>query len=101
MVAMSGIYKTASNVIPYPGVSGWRFLLLPKKYGQEIKKKFGGRARGWGSLPVSATIGNTTWNTSIFPDKRSGSYLLPLKAKVRKAEKISDDSKVAFTIRLR
>jgi hypothetical protein len=95
------MYRMISNVIPYPGVAGWRFLLLPKKDGQEIKEKYGRHARGWGSLPVSATIGKTTWDTSIFPDKRSGSYLLPLKAKVRKAEKISDDSKVTFTIRLR
>jgi hypothetical protein len=94
-------WEMISNVIPYPGVAGWRFLLLPKKHGQEIKEKYGRHARGWGSLPVSATIGKTTWDTSIFPDKRSGSYLLPLKAKVRKAEKISDDSKVTFTIRLR
>ena len=82
-------------------MSAWRFLTVPKKESTEIKEKFGKYAKGWGSLPVSVTIGKTTWNTSIFPDKKSGSYLLPLKAKVRKAEDIFDDSVVKFTVTLR
>lgn len=81
-------------------MSAWRFLTLPKKQGQEIKTRFGSHAKGWGSLPVSVTIGKTIWDTSIFPDKKSESYLLPLKAKVRKAEGISDDSTVTFSIKL-
>ncbi len=97
----TGAYKLKSKVFVYPGMSAWRFLGLPEKQGQEIKKKWGSHAKGWGSLPVSVTIGKTTWNTSIFPDKKSGSYLLPLKAKIRKAAGISDDSTVAFSIQLR
>lgn len=90
-----------SKVWVYPGMAAWRFLTLPKKEGAEIKEKYGKHAKGWGSLPVSVTIGKTVWNTSIFPDKKSGSYLLPLKAKVRKAEDISDDSSVTFSLTLR
>jgi len=82
-------------------MAAWRFIGIPKARGTEIKKKFGAHARGWGSLPVSVTIGKTTWNTSIFPDKKSGSYLLPLKAKVRKVEDIRDNSVVTYTLRLR
>ena len=97
---MSGtLYKFHSKVWVYPGMSAWRFIGIPEKEGKEIKKKFGGRAKGWGSLPVSVTIGKTTWDTSIFPDKKSGSYLLPLKSKVRKAEGIEDDSTVTYQIR--
>ncbi len=95
------IYKLKSKVLVYPGMSAWRFLGLPEKQGQEIKKKFGSRAKGWGSLPVSVTIGKTVWDTSIFPDKKSRSYLLPLKSKVRKAENISDDATVTFSLKLR
>ncbi len=94
-------YKMRSKVWPYPGMAGWRFLTLAKVHGQEIKKKFGAGARGWGSLSVSVTIGSTTWNTSIFPDKSSGSYVLPLKAKIRKVEGITDHSTVSFTLKLR
>lgn len=96
-----GTYTLTSEVLVYPGMGGWRFLALPKKQGQEIKELFGNHARGWGSLPVSVRIGNTVWETSIFPDKKSGSYLLPLKAKIRKAEDIGDDAPVKFSITLR
>jgi len=95
------VYKLRSKVWVYLGMAAWRFIGIPKKKGEEIKKKFGSYAKRWGSLPVSVTIGKTTWNTSIFPDKQSGSYLLPLKAKIRKVEGIGDDSLVTFLIRLR
>lgn len=97
----TGSYKLVSKIFVYPGMGGWRFLGLPLKEGKEIKEKCGKNAKGWGSLPVEVTIGTTTWETSIFPDKKSGSYLLPLKAQVRKKEEIDDDEKVSFTLRLR
>lgn len=97
----TGSYTLTSKVFVYPGMSAWRFLGIPEAQGEEIKKEFGSRAKGWGSLFVSVTIGKTTWDTSIFPDKKSGSYLLPLKAKIRKAEGITDDSTVTFTLTLR
>lgn len=94
-------YQLRSKVFVYGGFATWRFIGVPKKEGEEIKKKYGARAKGWGSLPVTATIGDTTWHTSIFPDKKSGSYLLPLKAKIRKTEEIADDSIVSYRLRLR
>jgi hypothetical protein len=81
-------------------MAAWRFMGIPEKEGAEIKKKYGAHAKGWGSIPVSVTVGNTSWQTSIFPDKKSGSYLLPLKTKIRKAEKIEDDSLVTFILKL-
>jgi hypothetical protein len=93
-----GVYKMKSEVLVYPGMGGWRFLALPKKEAAEIKEKFGKVARGWGSIRVAVTVGKTKWQTSIFPDKRSGTYLLPLKAEVRRAEAIHDKDKVQFVI---
>lgn len=83
----------------YPGESAsWHFLTVPKKESEEIKKTHGARAKGWGSLPVEVHIGKSVWTTSIFPDKRSGTYLLPLKAKIRGEEGIFEGDKVTFTI---
>lgn len=83
----------------YPGdFANWHFVTLTKKVGQEIKETQGKNARGFCSLPVEVTIGQTTWKTSIFPDKRAGSYLLPLKAQVRKKEDIEAGETVAFEI---
>ncbi|USN87586.1 MAG: DUF1905 domain-containing protein [Candidatus Nomurabacteria bacterium] len=95
-----GVYELKSKILVYPGMSGWRFLVLPKKESVEIKEKFGKQARGWGSLPVSVTVGKTTWETSIFPDRKSGTYILPLKAKIRKAEEIYDDDTVRYVMEI-
>ena len=81
------LFKFKSEVWVYPGMAGWRFISLPKKQSGQIKKTFGGLTGGFGSLPVNVTVGKTTWKTSIFPDKKTKSYLLPLKAEVRKKEK--------------
>ncbi|MEZ4156515.1 MAG: DUF1905 domain-containing protein [Candidatus Paceibacterota bacterium] len=93
-------YKVKTQVFAYPGMGGWHFASVPKKESEQIKKDFKDQARGWGSLPVEVKIGKTQWSTSIFPDKKSGTYLLPLKAQVRKAEGLFDQDKVAIEIRL-
>jgi hypothetical protein len=95
------IFSVKAEVWIYPGMAGWHFVTLPKKQGSEIKERFGKAARGWGSLPVKVTVGKTSWKTSIFPDKRSGSYLLPLKAEVRKKERIKAGDILSFTLYLR
>ncbi|MFZ1626614.1 MAG: DUF1905 domain-containing protein [Candidatus Moraniibacteriota bacterium] len=84
----------------YPGESAaWHFMTVPKRDADEIKSRFGQQTRGWGSLPVTATIGKTVFQTSIFfPDKRSGGYLLPLKAAVRAREGIHARQRVTVTI---
>ena len=84
----------------YPGeTANWHFIPVPKEVGKEIEEKFGAHKRGFGSLRVEVTIGKTVWNTSIFPDKYSGSYILPIKASVRKKEDIFAEDVVSFSIR--
>ena len=96
------VFKMKSEVWLYQGMSAaWHFISVTKKHSEEIKKRFGGSAKGWGSLPVSVTIGTTTWKTSIFPDKKSGTYLLPLKADVRKKEGIYKGDKIEFEIEVK
>ena len=57
-------------------------------------------AGGVHTLPVIVTIGKTSWKTSIFPDKKSATYLLPLKAEIRKKENIKDKDVVDFKIEI-
>jgi len=86
----------------YPGEkAAWHFVSVPKALSAKLKKKYGVLTKGWGSLPVEVTIGKTTWKTSVFPDSKSGMYLLPLKAAVRRSEGLfeGDDIKVKLGIR--
>lgn len=91
-------YPLKARVYVYPGFAAWRFLAVDKKNSEVIKKKYKSAAKGFGSIKVVAQIGKTTWSTSIFPDKRSGTYLLPLKASVRRDEGIDDEDTVRFSI---
>ena len=87
-----------SRVWFYPGKAGWYFLTLAKEPSEAIRKSFGPVARAWGSLPVTVTIGKTSWETSTFPDKKAGAYLFPLKADVRKKEKIAEGDRIKFSV---
>lgn len=100
MPTVKNTFKLSSKVYLYPGMAGWHFVGVPKKESEIIKRSFGTKARGWGSLPVQVTLGKTIWKTSIFPDKKSGMYLLPLKAEVRKKEDILNDDVVTITLQL-
>jgi hypothetical protein len=51
---------------------------------------------GWGMIPVSARIGDTTWTTSLFP--KDGHYLVPLKDKVRTGEALEVGDTVSLRI---
>lgn len=95
-----GVYKLTSKIVVFPGMGAWRFLHVNKQASDEIKLTYGKHAAGFGSIRVEVTVGKTIWKTSIFPDKKSGTYLLPTKASVRKAERILDDEPVHFTIRI-
>lgn len=71
----------------------WYFLSVPKDNGDQIKM-FQPRRAGFGSVKVQVTIGSTTWQTSVFPSKKSDSFILPVKAAVRKAEKLSLEDEI-------
>ncbi len=94
------LYNLSSKIIKYPGMGGWYFLQVPKSTSAKLKADFAKHRRGWGSLKVKVTLGKTTWKTSIFPDSKSGTYVLPLKADVRKREKIDVSKPAKFTLEI-
>ncbi len=101
MIAMNArIYKLKSRVWIYPGPSGWHFVTLPKNEAADIKKFQSPIRRGFGAIKVEVTIGSTSWLTSIFPDKETQSYILPLKRDVRKKEKIFADQLVKYSLKI-
>jgi Domain of unknown function (DUF1905) len=82
----------------------WHFVNVPKNHSEEIKfftENHFGKRRGWGSVRVTVTIGSSEWKTSIFPSKSLDAYLLPIKADVRKKEKILVDNMVEVTLNIK
>jgi Domain of unknown function (DUF1905) len=82
-----------------PAKGSWYFLTIDGETAQAIRAH-ATNAAAWGSVYVEATIGGTTWRTSLFPSKQAGGWLLPLKAAVRKAEKIAEGSEVEAILAL-
>jgi hypothetical protein len=70
------------------GESAWHFVTLPKGVADRIKRISAARSQPFGMVKVQACLGESRWRTSIFPDQRFGSYLLPIKAAVRRREQI-------------
>lgn len=84
----------------YPGMAAWHFISLPKKDAAKIKVDFATKKRGWGSLPVKVRIGKSSWKTSIFPDTKAETYLLPLKVEIRKKENLGARDDVSVTLEI-
>ncbi len=80
-------------------MAGWHFVGVPRAESALIKQGVKVKA-GFGSIPVEVTVGKQIWTTSIFPDKKSGQYLLPLKVAVRKKEGIYADDTIKIRIKL-
>ena len=80
-------FRFSAEVWEWESQGGWFFVTLPAEDAAEIQE-LPRMPRGFGSVRVRVTIGNSTWSTSIFPDSKRKSYVLPLKKAVRTAEGI-------------
>ena len=93
-------HEMQAGIWVYPGKGGWHFVTLPTEVAARIKAAMAGLARPWGSLGVTASIGKTRWQTSLFPDRASGSLLLPVKASVRQREGLKAGDAPRLTIEI-
>jgi hypothetical protein len=78
----------------------WHFANLSARQSSEIRRRFGGTARGWGSIRVRIRIGETEWATSLFPANKDKTYLFAIKAAVRKAEDIGAGDTVTARVHI-
>ncbi|HMB23101.1 MAG TPA: DUF1905 domain-containing protein [Anaerolineales bacterium] len=84
------------TIFIWRGPAPWFFVTVPEAQSRDLKAISNLVTYGWGVIPVHVQIGKTRWQTSLFP--KDGLYLVPIKASVRKAEKLEEGSTV--TIRL-
>jgi hypothetical protein len=96
------VISATSPLWVWNGDSGrWHFLTIPEEAAREVRAQSlsAGPRRGFGSVRVQARVGNVGWRTSIFPQK-SGGYLLPVKAEVRRLAAIAEGEEVTVEIEL-
>jgi hypothetical protein len=68
----------------WKGPAPWHFVTVPEEDSGELEFSSSSVSYGWGMIPVTAQIGGTGWQTSLFP--KDGRYIVPVKAAVRRAE---------------
>jgi hypothetical protein len=85
----------------WEGPASWVFLSLPAEFADDVKLAAFLSPRGWGSVRVSAEAEGTRWDTSLFPDKRSGSYILPVKIPVRRKLGVAAGDRITLSLELR
>jgi hypothetical protein len=70
------------------------FVTVPEKESGDLKQVLRAVTYGWGMIPVRAWTGESEWTTSLFP--KNGQYIVPIKAKVRKAENLNEGDTVSI-----
>lgn len=99
---VEGKFTIEGTVLKYPGPGGWYFVEAEREVSEKLKKLsiFEVKKVGWGYIKVTATIGRTTWETTLFPQKGDKPYLIAIKESVRKAEDIAEGDSVRIVCTL-
>lgn len=96
---MSFRYEAAGELWLYDGPGRWHFITLPRELAEGIRT-VGGRLAPFGSLRVTAAIGEVRWKTSLFSASKLGSFLLPVKADVRRRAGVAAGDVVDYAIEI-
>lgn len=93
-------FEFSAELWRYTGKAAWYFVTLPHDVADDIDEITADSRRGFGSVRVEVTVGSSTWNTSIFPDTKSESFVLPVKKAIRIAEDLDDGAPVEVRLTL-
>ncbi|MCW5940849.1 MAG: DUF1905 domain-containing protein [Fimbriimonadaceae bacterium] len=73
--------------IEWRGPAPFLFAPVPPERCADIRAIAPRASYGWGVVPVTLRVGQTTCTTSLFP--RDGIYLVPIKVAVQRAEGVA------------
>ncbi|MBW8302151.1 MAG: DUF1905 domain-containing protein [Hydrogenophaga sp.] len=93
-------WEFEADLFEYGGKGSWHFVTLPADVAFAIRCVTGNSRSGWGMVAVTAEIAGVAFRTSLFTEKASSSYLLPVKAAVRKAARLKTGDRINVRIAL-
>jgi hypothetical protein len=82
-------FKFSAPLWLRPSVGNWHYVTVPPETSDDIAQLTAGPRQAFGAVRVTATVGGTTWQTSIFPETKAGTYDLPVKKPVRTKENLN------------
>jgi hypothetical protein len=77
-------FSFESELYEWDGPQPWVFADLPGDLADVIDEVHGATGRGFGSRRVEVVLGGQAWRTSIFPDAKRRTYVLPVKKEIRR-----------------
>jgi hypothetical protein len=83
----------------WQGPAPWYFVTVPAEECRDLRAISGSVTYGWGMIPVHVRVGATEWKTSLFP--KDDLYIVPIKASVRKAERLGEGDDVTIQLEVR
>jgi hypothetical protein len=95
-----GAYRFSAELWLHQGEAAWHFVTVPTDVSDDIEARTVDQRRGFGSARVRVTVGDTTWQTSVFPDKQRQAYVLPVKKDVRATEGVEAGDVVVMILEL-
>jgi hypothetical protein len=99
-LAQQAVIALTGQLWLWSGENGsWHFVTVPEELSGEIRAHSMASLRGFGSVKVEVRINDVCWRTSVFPMK-SGAYLLPVKADVRRKAGIAAGDDVTLSLEL-
>jgi hypothetical protein len=91
-------FTFTNTSIEWRGPAPFFYVPVPDSVAQEIRSVAAMVTYGWGVIPVKVRIGQTEFTTSLFP--KNGTYLVPVKVVVQKAEGLKYGGDVTLTMQL-
>ena len=79
-------FEFSGEIWFWRGPAPWYFVTVPPKECRDLAAASSLVSYGWGVIPVTAQIGATTFETSLFP--KDGGYVVPIKVAVRRSERL-------------
>jgi hypothetical protein len=89
-------FEFTGRIFVWRGPAPYYYVALPGEDSADLKEASALLTYGWGVIPVQVRIGDTEWETSLFP--KDGRYLVPLKDRVRRAEGLDEGDEI--TVRM-
>ena len=68
------------------GPAPYHFVTVPPDAAGAIRSIAADITYGWGMIPAEVRIGESAWTTALWP--KDGGYVVPIKDKFRKAERL-------------
>jgi hypothetical protein len=89
------VYSFTARIDLFERDKGWHYVAVPRELSEPLQR-FADR----GLIAATATVGKSTWPTSLLP-MGDGSHFIALPAKIRAKEKLTRGESIEISFELR